>query len=84
MILTAICGFTMIHLNYDYYAHLNWLHIKLILVFFLGCYHLYCGRCLHLFKEARNPHSHKFYRFLNEAPVIFLIAIIILTIVKPF
>lgn len=84
MILTAIFGFIMIHSNYDYYAQLNWLHVKLTLVLFLGFYHIYCGKCLHDFKKDRNVHSEKFYRILNEIPVFFLVSIIILTFVKPF
>ena len=84
MLLTAFFGFLMIHANYAYYTHLNWLHVKLILVFFLGCYHVYCGKCLHNFRGNINHYSDRFYRILNEIPVIFLILIIILTIVKPF
>ncbi|WP_174664590.1 CopD family protein, partial [Bathymodiolus platifrons methanotrophic gill symbiont] len=36
------------------------------------------------FKFDRNQHSHVFYRWFNEVPVIFLLAIVILAVVKPF
>ena len=36
------------------------------------------------FKHDRNRHSHVFYRWLNELPVLALIAIIVLVEVKPF
>lgn len=62
----------------------GWLHAKLALVLLLVLYHLYCGKLLADFKHDRNKHSHVFYRWLNEAPVLALIAIVILVEVKPF
>ena len=82
-ILTAIFGFWLLSLNYDAYSHMMWLHIKLILVATLVFFHLLCGKYLHDFKEDKNKHSEKFYRILNEYPTIILIAVIILTFVKP-
>ena len=60
-----------------------WLHIKLLLVVFLVAYHFYCGRLLTLFKQGRNTHSHVWYRWFNEIPVLMLIAVVILVTVKP-
>jgi putative membrane protein len=60
-----------------------WLHIKLLLVLFLIVYHFYCGRLLALFKQGRNTHSHVWYRWFNEIPVILLMAVVILVTVKP-
>jgi len=62
----------------------GWLHAKLVLVALLVAYHIYCGKLMLDFKHDRNRHSHVYYRWFNEAPVIALIAIIILVIVKPF
>ena len=62
----------------------GWLNVKITLVAILAAYHVYCGKLLLDFKHDRNQHSHKFYRWLNEFPVPFLIAIIILVEVKPF
>lgn len=62
----------------------GWLHAKLSLVLLLMIYHIYCGKLLLDFKNDRNQHSHVFYRWLNEAPVLALIGIIILVVVKPF
>lgn len=62
----------------------GWLHAKLSLVLLLVLYHMYCGKLLIDFKNDRNQHSHVFYRWLNEAPVLALIGIIILVVVKPF
>jgi putative membrane protein len=62
----------------------GWLMAKLLLVFGLVIYHLYCGVLLVEFKHDRNKHSHVYYRWFNEVPVIALIAIILLVELKPF
>jgi putative membrane protein len=60
-----------------------WLQLKVTLVLILIAYHAYCGKLLVDFKHGRNTHSHVFYRWLNEFPVLILIAVIILVVVKP-
>jgi putative membrane protein len=62
----------------------GWLMAKLLLVIGLVIYHLYCGVLLIEFKHDRNKHSHVYYRWFNEVPVIGLIAIILLVELKPF
>lgn len=62
----------------------GWLHAKVVLVALLIGYHLYCGKLLKDFKHDRNRHGHVFYRWLNEAPVFILIAVILLVELKPF
>ncbi|MHB1233214.1 MAG: CopD family protein [Burkholderiales bacterium] len=62
----------------------GWLMAKLALVAALVVYHLYCGKLLLDFKHDRNTHSHVWYRWFNEFPVLILIAVIILVVVKPF
>lgn len=62
----------------------GWLHAKLALVIVLIGYHLYCGRLLTDFKCDRNRHSHVYYRWFNEIPVVILIVVVILVVVKPF
>ncbi len=62
----------------------GWLHAKLALVLLLIAYHLWCGRLLAESRDDRNHRSHVWYRWFNEVPVIFLIAIVILVTVKPF
>lgn len=62
----------------------GWLQAKLALVALLIAYHLWCGRLLAEFRHDRNRRSHVWYRWFNEVPVIFLIAIVILVTVKPF
>lgn len=62
----------------------GWLMAKLALVAVLIVYHLYCGKLLLDFKHDRNTHSHVWYRWFNELPVLILIAAVILVVVKPF
>ena len=80
-VLTIAFG-TWLWLGYGFNG--GWLHAKVSLVVLLVLYHLYCGKLVRDFANDRNRHSHVFYRWLNEAPVLALIAIVILVEVKPF
>jgi protoporphyrinogen IX oxidase len=62
----------------------GWLHAKLALVAALVVYHLWCGRLLADFRNDRNRRTHAWYRWFNEAPVLALVAVVILVVVKPF
>jgi putative membrane protein len=61
-----------------------WFHVKLALVALLVGYHLWCWRLLRAFAAERNRRTHAWYRWFNEAPVLVLIATVILVVVKPF
>ena len=69
-------------LGYGFYG--GWLHAKMALVAVLVAYHAYCGKLMVDFKHNRNRHGHVFYRWLNELPVVLLIAIILLVELQPF
>ena len=62
----------------------GWLHAKISLVAILVGYHIYCGKLMNDFKLGRNKHSHVWYRWFNELPVLLLVVIVILVEVKPF
>lgn len=62
----------------------GWLHAKLALVIGLVIYHAYCGKIMRDFKAGKNQHSHIWYRWFNEIPVLVLFAVVILVVVKPF
>jgi putative membrane protein len=62
----------------------GWLHAKLALVVLLIGYHHYCGSLLKDFAQGRNRHSHVWYRWFNEIPVVILFIVVILVVVKPF
>ncbi len=84
-VLTIALGLWML-IDYAWtaYSHNGWLHAKLFLVVLLVIYHGYCGKFVKDFKHDRNTRSHVFFRWFNEVPVVFLIAIVILAVVKPF
>ncbi|NOR81055.1 MAG: protoporphyrinogen oxidase HemJ [Methyloprofundus sp.] len=85
MIITFILGtWMLVDYALDTYASMGWLHTKLALLAGLLVYHYYCYRYLVDFKLDRNQRSHIFYRWFNEVPVLFLLAIVILAVVKPF
>jgi putative membrane protein len=69
-------------LGYGFYG--GWLHAKIALVAMLVAYHVYCGKLLLDFRRDRNRHGHVFYRWLNEIPVVLLIAIVLLVELQPF
>ncbi len=83
-VLTLICGCWLALANgWDGYAAQTWFQVKLALLLLLLCYHLHCGKLLQDFKHDRNRHSHVWYRWYNEIPVLFLVAIILLAVYKP-
>lgn len=83
-LLTLVFGIALIH-SYggDWFKASKWLHIKLLLVMVLYIYHGYLYLLLRNFANGTNKHSSKFYRFLNEAPVLGMLAIVVLAVVKP-
>ena len=61
-----------------------WMHAKLAVVVLIVGYHHICGRLLRKFESNENTRSHVWYRWFNEAPVLMLVAVVILVVVKPF
>ncbi|HXZ54852.1 MAG TPA: CopD family protein [Burkholderiales bacterium] len=61
-----------------------WLYVKLVVVALTVAYHLYCGKLLRDFALDRNTRSHVWFRWFNEVPVLFLVAAVVLVVVKPF
>ena len=83
MILTILLGAWMLYLTPVWLSQ-GWLHAKLTLVVLLIGYHHACGAMLKRFARGENRRSHVFFRWFNEVPVLFLLAIVILVVVKPF
>jgi len=83
-ILTLFFGAWLVSYNFTGYLHQIWMLAKLGCVLLTLIYHVYLGKLLYDFKLNQNTHTHIFYRWLNEMPVLFLICIVILVIVKPW
>jgi protoporphyrinogen IX oxidase len=81
--LAATFGIAMIIVAPSY-LQAGWMHAKLTWVVGLLIYHFWCYRLLVAIREGRNRHSERWYRLFNEVPTLFLIAIVILVVVKPF
>jgi putative membrane protein len=84
LIATVALGVWLTVLGWDYFKTQGWLHAKILLVVGLILYHLMCGNYRLQLAEKRCKRSSVYFRFFNEAPVLALIAIVILVIVKPF
>ncbi len=84
-VLTVLLGaWLMSFYQVQQLAAMGWLHAKLVLVALLLIYHVWCGQLLKSFANDQNQHSHVYYRWFNELPVLVLIAVVILAVVKPF
>ena len=78
-VLTVLFGVLLI----EYHGMSYWLKMKILLVFVLALYHVWCGVLLEKFKTDSNSHRHVWYRIFNEIPVIFLVLIVALVVYKP-
>lgn len=83
MIATLVLGLWLLHLN-PAWLKMGWMHAKLLLVVLLIGYHHACLVHLKRFARDENTKSHRYYRWFNEVPVVFLVLIILLAVVKPF
>lgn len=62
----------------------GWMHAKLLVVLLTVIYHHVCGRLLRRFEHGENRRQHMWFRWFNEAPVLMLVAAVVLVVVKPF
>ena len=84
-LLTIIFGVCLLVSNgMTSYSGQLWLSLKIILIAVLVLYHIYCFSLLQDFKYDRNKHTHIWYRWFNEVPVLILVGIILLAVIKPF
>jgi len=80
-VLTLVFG-TWLWLGWGFSG--GWLHAKLVLVAVLVAYHVWCGKLLVDFRREQDVHSHVWFRWFNEFPVLALIGAVALVVVKPF
>ena len=62
----------------------GWMRAKLALVLLLVAYHAWNWRLMRELAAGKNIRSARWYRWFNEVPSLFLIAIVLLVIVRPF
>lgn len=82
-VLTAIFGIALI-VSYGaaWFSASGWLHAKLVLVLGLYGYHIYLYKLMKDLHQNTSRHSAKFFRIINELPVLALLAIVALAVVK--
>jgi putative membrane protein len=83
-ILTVLFGVALMAVYGGIALQWGWLHAKLALVALLIGYHVWCGLLMRDFARGANRHSGTWYRWFNEVPTVLLVAIVILTVVRPF
>src|SRR5690554_1744734 len=62
----------------------GWLHVKFVLLIGMFGLHGFFSRCQRDFAEDRNRRSARSYRWLNEAPAVLMVFIVLLAVAKPF
>ncbi len=83
MISTYIFGLLLSYI-YGFVALGGWFHIKMFAVLVLTILHGLNAKWVKDFANGRNNHSEKFFRIINEVPVLFMIIAVIMVVVKPF
>jgi protoporphyrinogen IX oxidase len=81
-LLAVLFGIAMISASPGY-LQLGWLRAKLLLVFGLVGYHAWCYQLMLHLRAGRPPRPQRWYRLFNEVPALFLVAIVVLAVVKP-
>ncbi|MET0987183.1 MAG: CopD family protein [Steroidobacteraceae bacterium] len=81
--LAATLGLGMVVLEPGYLAQ-GWLQLKLVLVLGLVAFHGACWQLMRQLRSGSMRRSSRWLRWFNEIPAFFLLAIVVLAIVKPF
>ena len=84
MIATVLLGLWLVHMAPQAYISQGWFHLKVLLVVLLIGYHHMCLGHMKKLADDSSDKTHVYFRFFNEVPVLFMVAIVILVIVKPF
>lgn len=62
----------------------GWFHVKLACVVAMSGIHGFYAATVRRFAAGERPRTEKFWRVINEAPFILLIAVAFMAVVKPF
>lgn len=82
-VITTVFGLTLLWIN-PALLNIGWVQVKLVLLIGLVIYHVRCWHWIGALKAGRFPDNTKWLRWFNEIPTVFLLAIVILAVVKPF
>lgn len=62
----------------------GWFHLKLACALGLSGIHGFYAKAQRGFEAGQTPRTEKFWRYMNEAPFILLIIIVLMAVAKPF
>jgi putative membrane protein len=82
MVATWVFGLTLALLTGAFHEH--WFQLKFLLVLAMSGLHGMFAATVKRFARDANTRPQRFYRIINEVPMLLVIAIVILVIVKPF
>ncbi len=83
MYFTWFFGLSMIAGNPSLLSQ-TWIKVKLGLLILLVAYHFYCKKIIKLQEAGKSTYTSFQFRLLNELPTLFLVAIVLLAVVKDF
>ena len=75
-------GLTLAYLTGAYAD--TWLQVKFVLVVAMSGLHGFFAATVKRFARDANTRPQRFYRIINEVPMVLIIAIVILVVVRPF
>jgi putative membrane protein len=81
-VLTALFGLLLLWSNPGLLVQ-GWFQVKLAMLALMIIYHLRCLHWMNRLKTGLAPDDTRWLRWFNEIPVIFLLAIVILAVLKP-
>jgi protoporphyrinogen IX oxidase len=82
MIAVWVLGLTLAYATGAYAQ--GWLQLKFALVVAMSGLHGFFAATVKRFDRDANMRPQRFYRIINEVPMVLIIAIVILVVVKPF
>lgn len=82
-VVTALFGIGLLLVNSSL-LQIGWFQVKLALLLGLGIYHFRCLTWIRRLRTAEPSDDTRWLRWFNEIPTVFLIAIVLLAVVKPF
>ena len=81
-ILTAVFGFLLLGSN-SALLEQGWFQAKLALLTLMIIYHVRCWHWIRRLAAGITPDNTRWLRWFNEAPVVFLLVIVLLAVLKP-
>lgn len=84
MIVSWVLGFYLLLVGGYLSDGTSWAHVKILLVVVMSVLHMRFAWHVKRFAADENRHSERYFRFMNEAPALLMVGIVILVVVRPF